>query len=346
MNRVMVSGYALGSDPKLDVCQVCNFDLTWLFENPQILLWIDRIVVTSEILHAIEDSRGIEGDLGKGLQITFSKLESAGLIELKKVSDAISRKRSKSILKHIEEDERILLETFPEHIKRNEDDHLIVNRQNYCSAILWSIYASIELANKWNANLVLPPYAYNYLRYKNGISVAQKKDDKIAGFNKIFNTIVPKMSLFPHILFEKNNCSACAKMNHCRKNCLHEVEQNVKTILEWRLYDEFHQLREVLGKISKQVSENTEVSADDILNACLAEELKIRRRVKSIFPRVERWSNLVTILSVPMVVAGISVGSSTVASIGAATAGISTITNKYIETLKSGYRWVGYKLEK
>ncbi len=67
--------------------------------------------------------------------------------------------------------------------------------------------------------------------------------------------------------------------------------------------------------------------------------------MNSVFPRVERWSNMVTVMSVPAIVAGVSTGSTTLASIGAGIAGVATVSNKYVEILRSKYRWVGHKID-
>lgn len=124
---------------------------------------------------------------------------------------------------------------------------------------------------------------------------------------------------------------------------LYKIEENINKALKWRTYDELNQLKEVLQKISND-SKNVDIKANDLINTYKDEELKIKKNIKSVFPKVERWSSMATILSIPLVVAGVSTGSPLITSIGAGTAGAATIVKKYLDVYKSKYRWVGHTI--
>jgi hypothetical protein len=345
----MISGLALGADPKLDVCEMCNFDLSWLINYPSTLLWVDQIILTPEMFNTIKKSHFPEAKQGEAIKTVFERLDSSGLIDIRKVSDVISKSDSEKIDKQIQQDKNALIKTFPNNVRRGNDDkvpgQIFIDKDEYCAPSLWTIYASIELANKWGANLILPDRSYNYLKYKLGLSTAQLQvqKEKVKAFEKIFSSKLPKVDLFPHVLFAGNECETCKNKNSCDPYSISTVEKNVKTLMGWREYDELYQLREVLGRLSKEVAQNEQADADDFVQAFRSEESKIKRKIRLVFPKVERWANLITVLSVPVIVAGISTGSAPVATIGAAVAGVATVTSKYIDTLKSKHRWIGFR---
>lgn len=93
MNRILVTGLALGTDPNIGACQSCNYDLSWLFSNPSTLLWTDEIILTPEILETIKSSSYPDGNkyLGRAVGLIFERLEDNGLIKTKKASNVITK---------------------------------------------------------------------------------------------------------------------------------------------------------------------------------------------------------------------------------------------------------------
>lgn len=165
MNRILVTGLALGNDADIDACQSCNYDLTWLFANPSTLLWADKIVLTPEILAYIKNSYYPDGkeNLGRAVSLIFERLEDNGLIEIRSASDVITKKVKDEIFALIEEERERLPLTFPQSVKLGRGKvpgQIFVNGAEYCAPSIWTMYASFILAK--NGTLVY--YCHNIRR--------------------------------------------------------------------------------------------------------------------------------------------------------------------------------------
>lgn len=353
MNRILVTGLAIGSDPSIDACQSCNYDLTWLFVNPSTLLWADKVILTPEILDSIKHSSYPDGkqEIGKAVSLIFEGLEENGLIEVRSASAVITKSIRDEIFDQIEEDRLRLAKTFPRSVKLGDDEkvpgQIFVNNTEYCAPSLWVMYASFLLAKKWKADLLLPQPSQTY--FDKALLYAQNPTkssfEKQVAFNEIFKSKLPEQELFPIILFDAKLCGRCRNEKSCSSDVFSRVESNIKNIMTWRSYDEVQELKSVIHSIAKE-AENKDVSSTDLAAAFKDKEQKINKSMRSVFPKVERWSNMVTVLSIPTVVAGISTGSTTVAAIGAGVAGVATVANKYVDIMRSKYRWVGHKIGK
>lgn len=350
MNRILVTGLALGNDADIDACQSCNYDLTWLFSNPSTLLWADKIVLTPEILSYIKNSHYPDGkeELGKAVSLIFERLEDHGLVEIRSASDVITKEIRDQIFALIENERERLSLTFPRSVKLGKDKvpgQIFVNGDEYCSPSIWTMYASFILAKKWDAGLLLPRYSQNY--FEKALRVTQemstKLNEKLVAFDEIINSKLPEQELLPMILYDAKLCESCRNYNSCDSDVLNKVEENIQDILRWRSYDEVQELKAVIGRISK-LADNENVPSSELVKAFKADEQRINKTMNSAFPKVERWSNMATVLSIPAVVAGVSTGSTTLATVGAGVAGIATVANKYLEIIRSKHRWVGHKI--
>lgn len=350
MNRILVTGLALGNDADIDACQSCNYDLTWLFANPSTLLWADKIVLTPEILAYIKNSYYPDGkeNLGRAVSLIFERLEDNGLIEIRSASDVITKKVKDEIFALIEEERERLPLTFPQSVKLGRGKvpgQIFVNGAEYCAPSIWTMYASFILAKKWDAGLLLPQYSQNY--FEKALRVVHdnptKLNEKLVAFDEIIKSKLPEQELLPVILLDAKLCESCRKYDSCDSDVLNKVEENIRDIMLWRSYDEVQELKSVIGKVSK-LADKENVSSTELVKAFKADEQRINKSMNSVFPKVERWSNMATVLSIPAVVAGISTGSTTLATVGAGVAGIATVTNKYLEIVRSKYRWVGHKI--
>ena len=92
MNKIMVTGLALGTEPEIDACQACNYDMGWLFRNPSTLLWVDKIIVTPHILKLIHEGwvPGENEKLGSAINVIFEHIEKNALLEIKNPSKIIT----------------------------------------------------------------------------------------------------------------------------------------------------------------------------------------------------------------------------------------------------------------
>jgi len=292
-------------------------------------------------------------DLGRAINLIFEGLDKNGIIEVKKPSDVITEDLKKELFLQIEKDTKELSMQFPKDISIGKEQQIpgqmFVSDAEFCTPSLWTKYASLILAKEWDASLFFPQHSQMYfdklflLNSKQNIT--SNENAKRTAFEEIFKSKIPEFELLPIILFDAKQCQSCASINKCTTDVFAKVDDNINNALEWRTYDEIYQLKEVLKKISNE-SKNLDVSSDDIMYAYKDEETKIRKKLHSVFPKVERWSNMTTVLSIPVIVAGVQTGSVALSTIGASTAGIATTMNKYLDVLKNKYRWVGHKISK
>jgi hypothetical protein len=350
MNRILVTGLALGNDAELDACQSCNYDLTWLFANPSTLLWADKIILTPEIQAHIKNSYYPDGkeNLGKAIRLIFERLEDNGLIEIRSASDVITKDVKDEIFALIEAERERLALTFPRTVKLGKEKvpgQIFINDAEYCAPSVWTMYASFILAKKWDAGLLLPRYSQNYFEtaLRSIQNVPTSLNERLVAFDEIIKAKLPEQELLPMILFDAELCKSCGNFKSCDSDVLGKVEENIRDIMTWRSYDEVYGLKSVIARISK-AADDENIPSTELVKAFKADEQRINKSLNSVFPKVERWSNMATVMSIPVAVAGISTGSATLTTMGAGVAGIATVANKYLEIVRSKYRWVGHKI--
>lgn len=351
MNKILVTGLALGAEPEINACSVCNYDLSWLFRNPSTLLWSDKIIVTPVINEMIKDKKFLDHEnerIGEVINIIFEQMDKYGLIEIKQPSDVITEGMRDEIFMQIDKDIKSLCKSFPKVIKEGIEvgipGSLIVEDYEYCAPVLWSLYAGLILANEWDANIFYQDRAYNYLKYKFGIehNKIDRQKEKHKAFDEIFSAFLPETNLIPNVLFDPK-CKSCKKEELCDANATKDIERKTKDILLWRSYDELSELRSIISEIARAKNSTELIPAEEIIAKFEVKEIKLRNRINNLFPKIQHWSNIVTVLSVPAIVAGVSTGSKTVASVAAGIGGLATVTGKYAELIKNKYRWLGFR---
>jgi hypothetical protein len=324
--------------------------MDWLFNNPSTLLWADKIILTPKIMELIKDG-WFQDDgqkLGDALNTIFENIDRHGLIEVKKTSEIITPEIRDDIYDQINKDLVILCETFPEVKIQGGDEGagtLFIDGVDYCSPVLWTLYASLFVSNQWNANIFLQDRAYHFFKYKLSIDSRNLciQNEKSKAFNKVFSTFMPEIGILPNVLYDPK-CKECKKEVQCDSIAIKSISKRTKEILAWRDYDELHEVRQVLNDITKTYQAG-EITFEGIIDKYEDTERKLKKRIHSVFPKIERWTNVATILSLPVVIAGISTSSVTVASIGGAVGGLAKISEEYIKIMKSRYKWVGFKAE-
>lgn len=351
MNRILVTGMALGAEPEINTCDSCNFDIEWLAQNPSTLLWADKIILTPKMMETIERRPESEEEkkYDDGIKVIFENLKLHDLIEVKNPASVITPKIIENIYSEIRADSKNLCRLFPAAIQEGAEGvpgSLMVEDVDYCDPVLWTMYAGLLLANKWGANILYQERAYRFLKYKFGLNIPSFTSfEKQKAFTRVFSAFLPASTFIPHVWADPK-CKSCVKVNECDSKAIKEIEKKVKKVLEWRQYDELYELRQVITDLSNKKDEAEEgVSADEIIKDFEAVEQHLKRKIHKVFPKVERWCNMVTVLSVPTALAGVTTGSPKLAAIGAGVGGIATVTSKYIEIMKSKYRWLGFRTE-
>ena len=351
MNKILLSGLALGKD--IGLCPVCNFDFDWLIKNPSSLLWLDKIIVPQNILNTIKDKKSSNNiKLNEGMKLLFEVLEDKNLLEIIKIEDYISNDVANKLYEQTKKDRDILSEMFPEIIKKGDEScpgELFIGDFHYCSSYVWQIYASLFLAMQLNAQLMYTPESLIYCKYKFGASNSHipNSNTKNDVITNVFNSLIPSVRVFSDFTFRtKEYCEDCTMITSCEKHYLKKTESNIAKILEYRETDELFQIRDVLNEIiSIKSSKNqiiTQNDINDILNQYKGKAYKINKLLKKYFPKIEKWSNIATLITLPICITGIATGNPIVSGIsGIAATGISS-TRAWLELLKTKYSWVGF----
>lgn len=348
MKSILVTGLAIGTEPEIGACSACNYDLTWLFNHPSTLLWADKIILTEGIRQFIDSETFGDSDkpeLGKGIKLIFDMLADANLLDIRRAADAISPAVRDSLYDEIDLDRRLISEVFASDTKLGADSNMpgqfIVRDHEYCTPALWSVYASLHLADTWDTNVLFSPSVYNYLRYKFGLHPKLLNPAaQVSAFEKVFSSFLPESPLLPDYFID-SNCGTCGKAEMCRTQVLPSLETNVRKVLAWRDYDEFHEMRSVFAELSKKRTDC--VSSVELIADFSQHERKLQKRINGIFPKVERWTNLASVVAIPVALGGVTAGSATLATAAGAVAGLAEIGKKYLEIAKSRYRWVGFR---
>ncbi len=352
-NKVLVTGLALGKE--VGVCSVCNYDFSWIFRYPSILLWADKILITKAIWDIILTGNFPQDmpEIAKSMQLIFQIAHSEGFLEIVDPADVISQQIRDMIFSQINEDRQLLVKSLPETVKLGDEINvpgsILINGDEYCSVSLWASYGALLLAQSWDAHCLFDERTFNYYKYLFGLKNYPKEAEpgKVEGFHSIFNPLLPNMSIIPEYVWYRisnaENCVECKKSKYCEDRYLLEVEEKVKEIIKWRKYDEINQIKSVLDEIVRQRNNSDGIiNSSDIVGDFRNEEIRIERMMKKYFPKIRRWANITTMISIPVSLIGKVIGNefSTLAGLGLA--GASKITEEAIKLMTSKYNWVGF----
>lgn len=348
MNRVLVTG--LGLYYEVDACQACNFDLDWLVRYPSVLLWADRVLVTGGFWETMRSGQAAYPELGRAVRLVFEMADAEGMVEVVDPAEAITPDLRDALFEQVQEDRASLARVFPNHIRLGDDSEvpgqIFVDGCEYCAPYLWSIHAGLVLARKFDAHCLFSQPVFDYCRYKFGLSgfPNEAKPGWNEAFHSVFEAYLPNSPLLPeYVVVDKTLCASCLHEEACRDNYLAELEKNVRGLLAWRDYDEVQQFKAVVRSVvEKRNKAGSLVDPEDVMSDLRAEQDRLRRRVRLVFPKVKRWANVSTMLSLPVAVAGVASEVPLLTVSGAALAGASKLAKELVELLSSRYSWIGF----
>lgn len=352
MNKVLVTGLSLGKG--FDTCQACSFDMEWLLRYPSVLLWADRILVPESIWEIV--SKGIypyekeQPELSKCVKLIFDITMSEDIIEIIKPETIINQSLSEDISEQIEKDRIQLSSLFSDIISIGDDEkvpgQIFINGSEYCFPHMWTIYASLILSRAFDAHCLFNENALNICKYKFGLSSFPSKAEigRIESFHSIFQAYLPNDSLFPeYLITNKELCAKCAHESTCKDTYLATLETNLKTLLSWRNYDEILQLKSVVSDIVDKRSKAGGIIDHNIIRQDFQDtQNKLRRRMNLTFPKVKRWSNITTVLSIPVALAGVATSVPLITVAGLSLSGLAQASKQVVEFLSNKYSWIGF----
>lgn len=302
MNKVLLTGLGIGKE--LDVCQSCNMNYESLLINPEVLLWADKICIPKDI-HIISNSNTKEkGE--RAINLMLAMLEDENLIEYIDIQSMYTPAIKEIIFSQAEDDIKGLLAFYPEDatvkdVNDNGQNELFLNGSMYCEPMIASIIASMIVADDLGANCLFSARDEKYLRYRSEMIKRNNTDTiKKEVYKKVFSVILPNDSILPKYI-AGNNCGDCMHDQECHDSYLIDLERSLKQVLKSRDYDELYQVRSYIEKIIQRKNKRfEEINVDDLIQEFEKKKQKIQRTIKRRFPKVQRFINLSTLVTVPL----------------------------------------------
>ena len=346
MKKVLITGLGIGKE--LGVCDACTMNFSWLASNPSTLLWADRICIPKNLYelytkNPYEDKREVAVSYILNELYTHQLLE---LVEIPQRSSAISD----TIERQVESDFMDMIRLFPESVKildkeENNQHNIQIGNEEYCAPYIKSIYACRYLANSLQASCLFDETDYEFLKYKEGIAFRKAPDRQYIGvLSELFAGMLPRVNVLPeYALTRPEQCDTCAKHVDCQKTYEEDVRKAICSFLKWREYDELYELREEIDKILlEQALIGKDISLKDAKRALEERQRKINTNIQRRFPKIKRWTKLVTILSTPATIVSAAGGNIPAAIVSASMTGAAQVTEKILELYESKSKWVGF----
>ncbi len=348
MSRVLIPGLAVGKD--VGVCAACNFDFELVLFYPAMLAWSEKIVLTPTMADKLclgESPDGVP-EIGESSKLVFQLASDAGAIDVCDPSRVITPQVANLVWKQAEADRSLLASTFPKDVTV-DSAHLFINGIDYCLPYIASLYSTLLLAAAWDTQVFLDDRALTYWRHRFGsISPNVSAPLQADGFQSVFESHLPNDPLVSRFLacskLDRDKLERCGNRQKCHDEHLRRIEKQVSMVLAWRDYEEVHQLREVVDRIIRERESGAlPLDAADVSRSLDETRTTLNRRIRFAFPKVTRWADIVTMLSVPVAIAGAMAGSPSLIYTGASLAGLGQVGKVAIDVLKSQYRWVGFR---
>ena len=350
-NKVIMSGLALYHDVDPEGCGACNFDVSWLFNYPSTLLWTDKIIVTPTILKIgqVGGGQAHHGDnaeiVSDVVRMFFDVIGTSDLFEVKYPKATLTKKIIDTIEEQAVNDRNLLGESFPGEVNLDVKEKLpggfALGKVTYCIPRVITTYLAVALAGAWEAQVILTSDAHHLLKYLFGLRVhpLERGQSELNAFTEILKGHLPEIDIRPHSI-----CWNCKHGETCDKHDRRTIELRLREYLRWREYDEVIQMKALFSQLSEEVQSTTLLElTDDLVRAFREEERKISKKLTKVFPQIERWSSVITIASIPIVVAGVTGSAPLIAGLGAAVAGVGQIAKHYVDYLTSKHRWVFFR---
>ena len=152
-----------------------------------------------------------------------------------------------------------------------------------------------------------------------------------------------ELTLHNYAFVNDNMCDTCENIGKCKDIYLDELEDGLEKIIKWRNCDEILQLKEVVDDICKRKeSLATYEDIADIKSEIKSKAYSINKNIQKLFPKVRRWTNLSTIVTVPVALCTLATGNLEMSLISSGIAGVSKVVDEYMKYYTSKHSWVGF----
>lgn len=352
MKKLFQTGLALGNIS--GNCLACNIDMSWLYNTPSKLLWIDKIVVTEHLWNllvsskkseykAMQNSNSFQIDLmNKTEKLVFEILDSVGLIE--RINDKfVSEDNYEIIYKQIDYDFTLLQKM---DLIKTTDSHIYsIGDCKFCVPKLWTLYFALLASKRLNANISLNIEELTYLRallplkLNDNVSVSRCSN----AIDEVLEMKIPQVNIWPEFtLSNKDVCFKCTKMDKCNDSFLIDLEKKLFALLEYRQHDEIQEFCTVLNSIcDTKFITRYEVDSKDLLRELNIEKVRVQNKLNKTYKKVDNWVKVVGTISAALSLSAIF-NYPELSPIGAIGLFSSNVGEKINNYFKNKHRWVNF----
>ena len=338
MRNILITGLGIGKE--FGVCGASNMEYSELLRNSHVLLWADKILIPNHDYFRNDF-------IGREEKLVFSILEKEGLISRYNVSKEINYENT---FDNFSNEAAIELKKISELNKDNVEiinnselnRELLSDKYLYCVPRVASINSAMFLADELDANCLFSAYDEHYLKLK------YKMYDKgnISVLNEIYKEILSvdlTNESIIHAYGTYKGCNNCKKEKICNDSYLNDVEKALYSILQIRNHDEIAQLRMIIDEIFEKKSELLIYpDENEIINDIRIKKYQIEKRINLLFPKVTRFANVVTSISLPISLLSNYLDDKKLSLVSGSIAGISTIITKYLDNYKNKNNWINF----
>lgn len=346
-NKVLIPG--LGIANRMGLCCVDNLDYGSLYANPTTFLWADKVCLPSGIFADAVKAPRTKFDIA--IATLLEQLHNHDMLEL--LDDSLIETLgdpAPQIRKAMKRDMRKLYDAFPDAVKchdygNNDFRNIEIGKYDYCEPYIMSIYASLSLAEDINAHCLFDNRAYTFLKYKLGLDYKRITKKAVADvYDDIFAFALPNDISFPGYAWgAESKCTECAKEEECAKNMVPDLKKQLKTILEYRSYDELYTLRaEIDSIISSHILDDKSITPELVRNELRSRQQRIKTLLNRRFPEVKRWTKTATLASIPATLVSATTGNVPATIASAALTGLAQGAEQLMEIYESKKKWVSF----
>ena len=355
MNKVILTGMVNGA--LRDSCAPCNFNFQHLISNLSMALWVDKMVVSQKVYQLISDGFP-DKYTARIIKMIIDYYQDNNAIDLLDTTTIYNKDVSKlvetiSILDLAQLQAKSGREYNHSADKDGKKDSTVLecNGNEYCFPKLVAINGDLLLAKLTNSSCMFDDYESEFCKQK--FSLFQDKiycdRSKIDSMEKIISSFLPDIHTLPKYIdnhYRETTCFECGDIERCERDYLKMLEVNLKQYFSWKDYDEFHQLRALLNQIIKnRDSTQSEYTAENIYEDYLNEKNRINVLIHRRLPKISRWVNLITSISVPIDLIALSTGNIPTSLAASITAGASTLLTNQITRIQDKHKWINFSLK-
>ncbi|WP_285907913.1 hypothetical protein, partial [Pseudodesulfovibrio pelocollis] len=289
MNRVMLSGLSLLADTGEQSCVPCEFDPEWMITYPSTLIWVDEIIITPNIKNAIMSGYGLQKkhpSVHEYCKMFMDLAIESNIVKMVDPKHSFTSTFFDGVDRIVNSDiNAILRNNLGIELDKGAPNGMIIDDLHYCYPRINAFYRSLALAKEWDANILMNRQWEVYLN-----RLAKTKElnsiEQVKALQHIFSINIPE----PRLNLE-SDCKTCKKESTCRN----DNEKTIKTLLSYRDYDEVHEMKRQFQKTKTALLKSeSRLDAASLIREFKGSAERLQKQIYGIFPKVRRFSNVIT----------------------------------------------------